>query len=334
MSVICVVIHQSQNQIVSGIPQTVSITTNVPANIYYTLNGTIPTLFSTIYTGPIFLPFDQLAVVLNVFATNGDIFSPIITETYQTNAVDGNARLPHSATNARPGPLAPNDYPFGNPPYQPNQEYLNPAKVGVTVDNPAKPSSPTAFDGNGNPTAFTNEPYNIQNYQIIYSTDDAEGQIGRNIGNVPGKTTLINHPPPEEQTEQFTNTFDPRAMVVFQDFSKEDPNDPPTINRHYYTSFTDNDPSRSRDGAFFFGSSEDGTPPPSGSLIRAHYNPRTNEITHYYRDSCSNRWIISTSPYQPSGTYTGDLSQAAINNRSPGSRYVQEWIPFARRVLF
>jgi len=331
MSVICLTITRSCQETVAGIPNTVSISTNIASSIFYTLDGSAPTLFSNIYTGPIIIPFNTFAVVLSVFATNGTISSPIITETYQTDPTKGNVRVPHSATSARPGPIVPDKYPFGDPPFEPNQRFLGTAKAGITVDDPNKPSAPTAFDGAGNPTAFTNKPYDTTNYQIVYSNTNAEGQQGRNIGNLPAHTKVEYLPPPAETTDQFTSTFDPRAMVVFQDFSKEDPNDPPIINKQY---FSMDNPDKTRDGDMYFNAGQDATAPVSGAFVRSHYNPRTNEMTYYYRDAWSNKWLISTAPYQPNGTFDGNLAQTAINNRGVGANYVQEWRPWARRYLF
>jgi hypothetical protein len=119
-------------------------------------------------------------------------------------------------------------------------------------------------------------------------------------------------------------------MVIFQDFSKEDPNDPPQINRQF---FTLENPERARDGTFYFNTGLDAAAPISGSFVRAHYNPRTNTITHYYRDSWSNKWIISTAPYQPNGTFDGNMAATAMGTKS-GAGVVFEWLPFTRRVLF
>lgn len=339
MAVISVCIVQSKEQVVSGIPKTVSITTNMPATIFYTLDGSAPNLFSTMYTGPIFLPYDQLVVTLSVLATNGVSSSPVVVESYMTNMVRGNVRLPHAATTAEAAHITPDDYPFGTPPFEPKQGYLNPAKSGVTVYNPDKPAQPTAFNADGYPTGFTNKPYNTKHYQIVYTDRNAEGESGNNIGNVPGQVTAypsdIQPNPAQtgdqgpEQTNQFTATFDPRAMVIFQDFSSEDPSDPPIINRQY---FSMEDPERARDGAYYFNTGLDATLPPSGSFVRSHYNPRAGTITHYYRDSWSNRWIISTSPYQPNGSGDGNLAQEAMG--LGGNSKVFEWIPWARRVLF
>ncbi len=330
MTVLSVCIESSKAQIVSGIPKTVCLTTNSPALIFYTLDGTTPTLFSNQYVGPIFLPTDQLMVILSVFASNGTDTSPVIVEAFETNMVDGNARLPHAPTNVEPGTSLADKYPFGDNPLYPNGIFLNPADAGTTVDNPEKKQIPSGYDGAGNETGFTNKPYDLSHYSIVYSTQNAEGVSGPLIGNLPAKVTFTPQPDQPESTQQFSNMFDPRAFVIFQDFKKEDPNDPPQINRQF---FTLENPERARDGNAFFNSGLD-APPVSGSFLRAHYNPRTQEITHYYLDTWTNKWIISTAPYQPTGTFDGNLAQVAISNRSPGSKYVFEWLPFTRRVLF
>lgn len=334
MTVISISITQSSTQIVSGIPQSVSIATNIPATIFYTLDGTTPTLFSTIYTGPITLPFNTLLVTLSILATDGVNFSPVVVEQYMTDMVDSNARLPHAPTTAQAGSVIPDSYPFGTPPFQPKQGFLNPANSGVTVNDPSLPTIPNGFDGNGNPALFTNQTYDTTNYQIRYENRDAEGNQGNGIGNIPGQ--VISLPPSDtgptssqgpEQTSQFTAMFDPRAMVIFQDFREQSPTDPPQINRQF---FTLEDPERARDGTYYYNTGLDSSAPPSGTYIRASYNAQNNTITQYYRDSWSNKWIISTSPYQPNGPFTGDLSQAA----TALGGHVYEWLPFTRRVLF
>lgn len=329
MVVISVSITESAEQIVAGIPKTVSISANVPATIFYTLDGSSPTLFSNMYTGPIFLPVDKLTLILNIFATNGVDGSPIVTETYLTNML-GNTRLPHSATDQSSEFNIPGLYPFGTPPIQPNAAFLSPALAGVTVDDPEKPSSNTGFDGYGNQTGFTDQPYNIENYQIVYSTTDALGQTGHGIGNLPASVKIQLEEPIPETTQQFSNMFDPRAFVIFQDFDTENPNDPPQINRQF---FTLEDPNKARDGNNYFTSGLD-APPVNGSFLRSHYNPRDNTISYYYLDTWTNRWIISKQQFKPTGTFDGNLAGVAMGGRQPGSRYIYEWIPFQRRVLF
>lgn len=330
MSVICITVITSEEQILAGIPRTVTITTNILSTIFYTLDGSVPSLFSTMYTGPITMPTDHLTIVLNILASNGTDSSPIVTEVYQTDMVDGNVRFSRNDTDVAPGANLQGLYPYGDNGLKVLNEFGNPANVGVTVDNPALPEIPSGFDGQGNPTGFTNHPYDIVNYNIVYSTQNAEGETGPGIGNLPGITTTL---PPQpsigpEQTDQFSNTFDPRAFVIFQDSTKENPDDPPQINRMHFT-LENNE--RARDGNAYFNSGLD-APPVSGTFLRSHYNPRTNMMTYYYIDTWTNRWIISTQPYNPNGPWTGNLSAVAVVGNGAG--VVFQWLPFTRRVLF
>lgn len=330
MVVISVTVTASEEQVIAGIPKTVAISTNVPASIFYTLDGSVPTLFSAMYTGPIFLPTDKLSVILNILATNGVDSSPIVSETYLTNMAEGtNARLPRSATDAQAEANIPDLYPFGTNPIQPNAGFENPAQAGITVNNPALPSTPTGFDADGNPAAFTNEPYDSTNYSIKYSTTDSEGQTGLGVGTLPANVKIEPEIPPPDTTNQNSNLFDPRAFVIFQDASTENPDDPPHINRMH---FSLEDPEKVRDGNHYFNSGLD-SPPVSGSFLRSHYNPRTNQITYYYLDTWTNKWIISTAPYSPTGSFDGNLAGIALSKRA-GAGFVFEWLPFTRRVLF
>lgn len=329
MSVISITITQSAEQIIAGIPKTVILSSNVPSTIFYTLDGTDPSLYSLMYTDPIFLPKDKLSVTLKVFATNGVDSSPIITEIYVTNILN-NTRLPHSATDQSSEANISDPYPFGTPDIQPNAPYLSPALAGITVDDPEKPSVPNGFDGSGNLSGFTDQLFNTENYQIKYSTTNAEGETGPTIGNLPAHVSIQPEPVIPETTQQFTNTFDPRAFVIFQDFSQENPNDPSQINRQF---FTLENPNTARDGNQYFSSGLD-APPVSGSFLRAHYNQRDNTMNYYYLDTWSNRWVISKQEFKPTGNYTGNLATSFIDNRQPGSKYVFQWISFPRRVLF
>jgi hypothetical protein len=330
MGVISVTVINSEEEVLAGIPRTVTITTNVTALIFYTLDGCVPTLFSTQYTGPIFLPTEQLTIVLNILATNGTDSSPIVTEIYQTDMVDSNLRFSRNDTNAPPGFNLQGLYPYGDNGLQPQTLFGNPANVGVTVDNPALPATSTGFDGQGNPNAFTNQPYNIVNYNIVYPTQNAEGETGPGLSTLPGQVRSL---PPQpsigpEVTEQFDNTFNPKAFVIYQDASQENPNDPLAVNRMHFT-LENNE--RARDGNAYFNMGLD-APPVSGTFLRSHYNPRTNMMTYYYIDTWTNKWIISTQPFEPTGPFDGNLSTKYTDGNGAG--VVFEWLPFTRRVLF
>jgi hypothetical protein len=333
MAVISVSVLESADQVVAGIPRTVAISTNVPAVIFYTLDGSDPTLNSNQYTSPIILATNSFIITLKILASNGIDSSPILTETYTSNHDRMNdIRLVRSATTAQPQENIANLYPFGNAPIQPNAQFLNPAEAGITVDNPALPEIPTGFDGAGNPVAFTNQEYNSLNYSIKYPTKDFQNKPNVGVGVFPENVIIEAKAPPPDQTDQNSNMFDPRAFVIFQDSTKENPNDPPSINRMH---FTLEDPEKVRDGNNFYTSGLD-APPVSGSFVRSHYNPRTNMMTYYYFNSWNNRWIISTSPYTPNpeASNNGMAGMAMAGGSSAGARYVHEWIPFQRRVLF
>lgn len=328
MAVISVVIVQSEEEVVEGIPRSISIDTNIPATIFYTLDGSDPTLFSTMYVGVIKLPTDSLSVTLKIFATNGSDSSPIITEIYRTNILD-NARLPRSTVDIPPGTIVPGLYPFGTPPSQPMGKYLSPGEAGITVDNPDLAQISNAFGADGYPTAYSNLPFTVENYNIKYSTTDSIGQMGPNIGNLPAEVKIDKEVPPPEFSEQYSNLFDPRALVIFQDVSKEKLDDPPQINNQF---FSLENPERSRDGNNFHTTAFDGAGP-TGTFLRSHYNPRDNTVTYYYFDSSSNRWIISKTPYQSRENINENMA-GFISSREPGSRFVYEWAHNRRRVLF
>jgi hypothetical protein len=326
MSVISITITESSDQIVSGIPRSVTISTNIISTIFYTLDGCDPTILSDIYVGALFLPTTQ-HVILKIFATNGVDSSPIITEEYSSDILQ-NLRLPHSATDVQAGENIPPSYPFGTPPSQPMGIYLNPGDASVTVNNPELYQYSDGYDADGYPAIFSNLPYNLQNYSILYSDSNAEGVQGRGIGNLPA-TVIVEQPPPiAEQTNQFSNTFDPRSFVIFQDFTQQNLNDPPVVNRQFWCL---EDSEKIRQGNNYFNTGLD-SPTITGTFIRREYNDKDNTMTYYYFDSLACRWIISKSKFE------GDLKKLHLNlsgvKPGRGSSKVFEWLPFTRRVLF
>jgi hypothetical protein len=326
MAIITLSILASEDQIISGIPRSVSLETNIPSTIFYTLDGSVPNLFSKIYTSAIILPTNSGSITLQAFASNGIINSATIVELYTVNILN-NARLPHSTTSAQPGINLPNLYPFGDNSPQPNTTFGNPADAGVVVDDPSLPEISNGFGADGYANNFSNEPYDITNYSIIYSITNHEGETGKGIGNLPGNVSFEEPTPPPETTDQFTNMFDPRALVIYQDVDKENPNDPPSINKQF---FVLEDPNKTRSGAQYFNAGLD-SPPVNGTFLRQHYNPRDNTLTHYFYDSWANKWIISKAQYNPTGTFDGNMSGVMAGKNG---RFVYEWQTFGRRVLF
>ena len=327
MAVISVSITKSLEEIISGIPRKITLNSNIPATIFYTLDGSDPTIASNIYIDPIILPTNINSIIIKVLATNGIDSSPIISEKYFTNILN-NTRLPHSATNEPVGENLGLLYPFGSSSPQPNSNYFNPGNAGVTVYDPSLPAVPNGFNADNLPDGYSNKPYNLENYSIEYSTTDFLGQYGQGVGNLPANVKVTYPTQAPEESSVNKKTFDPRALVIFQDVDTEDQSDPAIINRQFYTM---ENLQKSRDGNAFFNTNLD-APPVNGGFLRSYFNPRENTMTYYYFDQIANRWIISKMPYTPNNDQGSMAGMYLSKSKSAGMVYA--WRPYSRRILF
>lgn len=329
MVVISVSLIESSEQLIAGFPRTIELAANVPATIFYTIDTTMPTTGSSVYTSAIVLPTDVFEFTIKVFATNGMDTSAIITHTYSTNIID-NTRLPHSTLSSTSDNAPISRYPFGSGSPDPNVQYLNNSNGGTTVNNPSLPGITYGYDGNENPVV-ANQP--IDNYLNIYSTTDYKNQTYDNVGTLPGKVTIVGRRGPsgydEEESSRRSPLFNSRAMVIFQDSATDDPSNPPQINPQ---SFSLENLEMSKDGSELYASGLD-SPTTSGSFIKSYYNPRTQTVTSYYRDSATNRWIISSAPYEPRQTAPDNLSGMVFGRRDSGAGMVFSWNLFRYSTL-
>lgn len=335
MSVISITITESSFQIIPGIPKTITITTNIPAIVFYTLDGSIPNAYSPVYLNIIQMPQNLLSVELNVFSTDGINSSSVITKTYVGNkALIETAvgdRLPHSTTTQLNNESTNNSlFPFGTNSPNPTFNYQNPANAGITVFDQSKTGIPSGFDANGNPAGFINTPTNLD-FKQVYSTVNREGEVLPGVGNLPadveiiGKQTEVMYT--QKQSSLDSKQFNRNAMVIIQDAQTNDPTNPQVINR---TDFSLENASSeiTKDGVLFFNNALD-SPTTTGSLVKSYYNPRTNTITYYYYDNAVNRWIISSQPYQntnPNPTKLSDIAQGRNTK-------VFQWVVYPRRFL-
>jgi len=324
MQVISISIEKSKDEITQGIPKSVIITTNIPSTIFYTLDGTDPTMFSEIYTSKIFFSREKSFIEIKIMATNGVDTSPIISEKYFTSLINKNIRQFNSGTTEPPQEYANSTFPFSSS--SPSPEVIFNASVSdhqsISDGSPGMYSN--GFNADGYPTNFTKLPYNSQNYQIKYPRSEYRG-----VGTLPFKSMIEKKTPPPQETLRFSKTFDPRAMVIFQDTDKENPEDPPQINKQFFT--LDDKISKTKGGAHFFVAGNE-TPPMSGTFLRSHYNPRTNKMTYYYLDTQSLRWIISTQDYVPNSKFDEDVG--GFFSRGIGVGKVFKWQLYGRRHLF
>jgi hypothetical protein len=327
MAVISIQITESDDQVSSGIPRLLTITSNIVCNIFYTFDGSDPDFSSSIYTHPIVTPSNLNPLIFKVFATNGIDSTAIITQEYSSNISDG-VRLSRPTTSADVGESSPNRYPFGTGPIDLDGQYVNSSNSGQTVNDPSLDQIPNGYDGQRDLDGYTNLPYTSENYNIKYSTTDSLGQYGKGIGTLPGNTGSIPKTSPPEETDRYSSFFDPRAMVIFQDVSKENPDDPPQINRQFFTLNSDS----SYYGDYLYNTGAD-VIAPSGSFVKSHYNPKDNTITYYYYDNSVNKWIISKTEFKSKSPNVGQLYNIfAPRDKSLG--FVFQWRMFTRRVLF
>jgi len=326
MAVITITITESVIQKVSGIPQTVELSTNVPATIFYTIDGDSPTQMSTIYMEPIELPTDVGIVVLKAFATDGTDTSSIITESYYSDTVS--LRQPHDeVTGVCAQPLPGADlFPFGTNSQPANVIYGNTA--GLTIDDPDIAGYPDGYDGTatGTHSNETDEP--LVTYEIRRSDTDSQNNPVPVVGTLAPNARKYVQPNLKTSSDANSPLFDPTSLVIIQD-GRDEPYDFPVINRQFYSSA---DAEKVRDGLQFNNTGFEGSVP-TGSFVRGYYNEREQVNVFYYRDAENNSWIISKEPIRSATSNTRALTQVVYPSSGREGPKVFRWIPFQRRVL-
>ena len=321
MSVITITITESVLQLIPGIPKFVTLETNIASNIFYTLDGTDPTLFSNVYSDRI--NFQPQQTTLKLFATNGTDSSPIIEQTFVVEKAVANKLYSH-VPNA---PLVndPDKYnlaPFGS---------ITPEEAPIYGDVALDPvDSPTVanlasngFDEDGNPTNFTDK----QLIDLPIIDNPGNGSEPSGIG-VFAKNRIEPHKAPFEFTTTKINKYiNPRAMVMYQDAN--DPNADPeaaTLNKQFYFS---QDQETSRDGAYLNMTANQSNAT-SGTFINATFNPKTQKTTYRYYDNSTGRWMFSEQDATEAESKPMNVSQIVFG-RGEGARFVYKWMPFVGR---
>lgn len=275
MPVVILTFTKLGTEIISGIPEFVEITANVPAMIFYTLDGSLPTVFSSSYTDPIEMPKDRGSITLSAVAYfldgYGDLVpSSVLTKTYYTdNAYQG--------THHR-------------------RFWFE----GITYIFPGGKNIPFWYDEAGNVKVVLDLPLEeYQNNELI-SDRDEQGLY------VPNPETEVIHTPSNETATPIDNDltnydvptnpmFDPDARVIVVDGrDRRNIDDTLMLNGPYMSL---RDPRRNFYGVDFL--STDGTNYISGSLTKAHYNRSKEVIVFYYFDSTAGRWIKSIQRLEP-----------------------------------
>jgi hypothetical protein len=323
VGVISLSVTRSASETISGIPDTITISSSVPSIIFFTLDGTAPNTNSSVYALPIRLPTHLSSITINILATDGKDSSAIVTRTFTADLstvinLSSGAKFPQ-ATMANVGNSANGNskFPFGTSDPSANVRYTGIGNSDNTVYDESLPSIPNGFDANGVATSFSN---------------DIQDVFGRPPAPEDKNVTIIGKNGPVEYTQEFSSNndklFNPKALVVYHDASNRDPLVPTIINRPH---FSLENPESIKDG-ILLSTHNLNSPTITGSFIKSHYNPNTGTMKTYYRDSAVNRWIISEWQYTPTAPNLGSFSNLVFG-REPGSQYVYPWHLWMRRTL-
>ena len=85
---ITIAIKESDTELLDGFPEYISFETDVPATVYYTLDGTDPTVESLIAIGNVYLPTLTGTLEVRAIAIVGDDQSDILRAVYENTSLD------------------------------------------------------------------------------------------------------------------------------------------------------------------------------------------------------------------------------------------------------
>ncbi len=267
MAVITLTIIESVSQLISGIPEYVSFETDIPATIFFTLDGEDPDTSSEIVIDSIYLPTDSNAITLKAIAIASLSQSSILTKEYASDVSDID-----------------------------KDRIIDQEGVSILrIDEPVVDS--LAFDQDNNPAETTAIP--IVDLDIQTSTRDSIGQP------IPDGTTkdfiqfpikqIENIQPFQGQISTPNNNvnFDPQAGLIIIDGSTPENFQNQVvriINKPYNTMSIHSD---------FYNEHIMERPIITGNFVRMMYNPNTGKTVFYYYESRENRWLKSIQTIEP-----------------------------------
>lgn len=263
--VILLSITESETQVISGIPEYVEFSTNMPATVFYTLDGTTPDDDSEMTVGRIYLPTDGLTVTLKAIAISGSLESDVLEEVYFTNNTTIN-----------------------------KSRHVN--KEGIRVLPPGSTSVDSlSFDADGEPAQKTAIPF--VDLEIKASTSNLRGEPipdDSSVEFIRFPIELVESLPSQISSPNNNNLdFDPQAKLILIDGSTEsllENQSVRIINRPHGTMDLVSD---------FYNEHLIQQPIVSSNFVRSMLDPKTGKIVFYYRDSRENRWIKSVQRTEP-----------------------------------
>lgn len=263
---------KSQNELISGIPEYVTLQVSQPATIFYTLDNTPPNIDSLIATGNVFLPTAGSSVVLRAKAINMAEESDELVLEYSTNSLDFDGR--RLIGNEGIAVLRFGDVPVNTLSYD-------------AAGNPVQGSS-TAFDELALKSSRTDR------LGIVLD----EYATSLDFVNFPRK--LPTTEPPDTSSPNNNVNFDPRAKFIIIDGSTDEAKENQVVkivNRPYNTF----------EPVSKFYQERLGVPEPiiTGNYVRSFYNPVNKKYCSYYWENLESRWILSVQTVDIPNRYLG-----------------------------
>jgi hypothetical protein len=314
---ISLIVTESDLEKIAGIPVYVTVETNIPSTIFYTLDGSEPTTSSSVYIDKITLPTNISKIILKIFATNGISNSSIFSKIYSHSfvGVDPGSAIVSNYNQYRTGT---NYAPFGDM-LQDIPAVFGPA-AGLIIDDANIPNTLDGYNASGQRVGSIDET--AKNLNFIYSETDGKGNVGRGIGTVSYATIREPEAAPDQSSVN-NKLFNPKAKIIFQSYEDTENQDIALINRSQFTLI---DPEKFNGGSQYY--YNPGTLQTTGGALRQHFNPKDSTITYYYFDSSSLRWIISKEKFLPS--ISTNYSNVIPVSRTSGTGLVFKWYPFFR----
>jgi hypothetical protein len=251
---------ESEIEFISEIPSFVTFSTDVPATVYYTLDGETPTSADLIAVGNVHLPTSPGAVTLKAIAISPTDSSAVLTESYATSSTDlnGPRRIGEEGISILSSSAVVLDNLSVNSVGEPAQE-TSIAFEDLDIKASLVNSSGVKLSGNKTSVSFINFPE-------INSADDRFS------------ISSVNN----------NSEFDPKAKYITIDGSTQEMMDNQVvkiINRTYSTF--------GPTAKFYEERLGEPEPIVTGNYVRSFYDAEKQLYISYYWESLESRWIKS-----------------------------------------
>lgn len=281
-------LEKSEIELISGIPEYVIFSVDIPSSVFYTLDGSIPDENAFIASGRVYLPSSSKSFILTAIAISEDDASDILVEKFFTNV--------NITKTYNTGYEGIQILPYGSEPL-----------TSLSYDENGELAQGTSLkledlDIVASRTDYTGIP--IKDYELGITTKDFI-----NLSKDKATYTV-----PYKSTPNNNNVFfDPKAKFIEIDGSTDDllsNQIVKIVNRPYGNmdpvSKGYNESMKQSDNVI------------TGNLVKSFYNPSTGIYVSYYYESKDSRWIVSKQK-----TVSKVLT---INFNMEKNRFVFRWI--------